>query len=70
MSARTWQSICRRWSREYVLVDQHEAHIEVITRTEAAWMLREARKGERIALASIGCELDVDSVYEGVLDAG
>ncbi len=54
--------------REYVLVDQHAPHIEVYTRTDTGWTLREVRAGERIALASIGCELDVNAVYEGVFE--
>jgi hypothetical protein len=53
---------------EYVLIDQHEAHVEVYTRTEQGWTLREARRGERIRLRSIDCEIEVDSIYEGVLE--
>jgi len=54
--------------REYVLVRQDEPHIEVYTREAQGWVLREAGRGEKIGLASIGCELDVDSVYEGVFE--
>jgi Uma2 family endonuclease len=53
---------------EYVLIDQHEPHVEVFTRTEQGWTLREARRGERLRLSSIDCEIEVDSIYEGVLE--
>jgi len=55
---------------EYVLVSQGDPHIEVYTREERGWVLREAGAGEKIALASIGCELVVNEVYEGVSEAG
>lgn len=55
--------------REYVLVRQNEPHIEVYTRGDDAWTLREARKGQTIAVVSIGCVLEVDAVYSGVLEA-
>ena len=55
--------------REYVLVSQHEPHIELFRRTEQGWIFLEASKGERLRLESIDCELDVDSVFEGVFES-
>ncbi len=54
--------------REYVLVSQREARIEVFRRNEAGrWELYEARRGETIELASVGCSIDVDEVYRDPL---
>ncbi len=52
--------------REYVLVDQHEPHIEAYRRTEQGWVLSEAGKGKQVRLDSIDCDLDVDAIYEGI----
>ena len=52
--------------REYVLISQHEAHIEVVRRTERGWILLEAGKGGTVELESVGGVLVVDSIYEGV----
>jgi Uma2 family endonuclease len=50
--------------REYVLVSHSEPRIEVYRRNEAGhFELHEAGKGERVKLASLGIELDVDTVY-------
>jgi Uma2 family endonuclease len=50
--------------REYVLVSHIEPAIEVHRRSDAGhFELHEARKGERVILASLGIELDVDSLY-------
>jgi Uma2 family endonuclease len=54
--------------REYLFVSQQRPHVELYRRTERAWELLEVGMGERLRLESIGCWLDVDSVYEGVLD--
>jgi Uma2 family endonuclease len=54
--------------REYVLVSQHAPHIESFRRTQQGWILSEAGKGQRIRLESIGCELEVDSIFEGVFE--
>jgi Uma2 family endonuclease len=53
---------------EYVLVDQHEPHIEAYRRTEQGWMLSEAGSGQNLRLESIVCTLDVDAIYEGVFE--
>jgi Uma2 family endonuclease len=53
--------------REYLLVSQHQRHLEVFRRTERGWVLLEAGAGGRIELESIGCRLEVDEVYEGAL---
>jgi Uma2 family endonuclease len=53
--------------REYVLLSQKEPLIEVFTRQPGGgWLLRSYGPGERAALASLGCELDVDRVYLNV----
>jgi Uma2 family endonuclease len=50
--------------REYVLISHIEPAIEVYRRSDAGYFeLHEARKGERVALASLGIDLDVDSLY-------
>ena len=54
--------------REYVLVSQHRARIEVFTHNENGWTLRDANAGQRIEVASIGCVIDVDEVYAGVFE--
>ena len=54
--------------REYILVSQHRPHIELFRRTERGWSFLEAGKGQRLHLESIDCELDVDAIYEGVLE--
>lgn len=56
--------------REYVVVSQHEPHIEVLRRTDEGWMLTEAKRGQTIRLASIGCELVVDEVFAGLFEEG
>ena len=56
--------------REYVIVSQHEARIEVHRRNEAGrWELYEAGAGESVELVSIGCVLSVDDVYRDPLAA-
>lgn len=52
--------------REYVLVAQEEARVELFTRQDDGhWLLSEAsRLDEAIPLASIGCELRLADVYE------
>ncbi|MBI5537176.1 MAG: Uma2 family endonuclease [Deltaproteobacteria bacterium] len=54
--------------REYVLVDQHEPHIEVYRRSDQGWVLSEAGKGQKLRLESIECTLEVDAIFEGVLE--
>jgi Uma2 family endonuclease len=50
--------------REYVLVSQKQALIEVFAHDgEGRWVLTVAGPGERLELASIGCTLEVDAVY-------
>jgi Uma2 family endonuclease len=58
--------------REYVLVAQSEPRIEVWRKSEVGqWVLaQEAGAGEKAELASIGCTLAVDEVYEDPLAAG
>jgi Uma2 family endonuclease len=54
--------------QEYVLVSQHEPHIESYRRSEQGWVLSEAGKGQKLRIESIEAELDVDSIYEGVFE--
>ncbi|MEQ1569740.1 MAG: Uma2 family endonuclease [Myxococcota bacterium] len=57
--------------REYVLVSQHEPHVEVYRRNaEDRWELYEWFAGGRLALASLGVELDVDALYADPLADG
>jgi Uma2 family endonuclease len=54
--------------KEYVLLSQSEALIEVYRRGEGgSWELREARAGGKADLASLGIQLDVSVVYENPL---
>ncbi len=50
--------------REYVLVSQHDPHIEVFRRdADGDWVLSEAGPGQRLALKSIDVMIDVDALY-------
>ena len=50
--------------REYVLVAQDEAAIEVRSRDEGgAWTARVFHAGEQASIGTLGCSLDVDIVY-------
>ena len=56
--------------REYVLVDQHEPHVEVYRRNESGrFELFEARAGETLELTSIGAVVAIDEIYANPLDA-
>ena len=56
---------------EYVLASQKEPRIEVFTRhPDGSWMLRVAGPGERVALRSLECAVEVDSVYRDVFEVG
>lgn len=49
--------------KEYVLVAQGRAHVEVFRREGDLWTLREHGPGGRIELESVGVELEVDALY-------
>lgn len=52
---------------DYVLVSQHEVHIEVYSRDEGGrWIYTDGRAGERVGLTSLGGALEVDQVYRNV----
>jgi Uma2 family endonuclease len=54
---------------EYVLASQKRPRIEVLTRqADGSWTLRICGPGDRATLASVGCEIEVDRVYAGVLE--
>ncbi len=53
--------------RDYVMVSQHQALIEVYSRgADGLWTLREAGPGESVSLAAFAALMDVDRVYDGV----
>jgi Uma2 family endonuclease len=55
---------------EYLLVSQDQVLIEHFSRqADNSWVLREARAGGSIDLASIGCVLKVDEIYLKVFSA-
>ncbi len=52
----------------YILVSQHEPRIELYRRqTDGSWRLTEAGPGEQLRIDVLGCDLDVDAVYAGVI---
>ncbi|MEI8254328.1 MAG: Uma2 family endonuclease [Deltaproteobacteria bacterium] len=52
---------------DYVLVSQHQRHIEVYSRDAAGrWLLCEAGGGETVPVSSLGGTIDVDRVYRGI----
>jgi Uma2 family endonuclease len=56
--------------REYVLVAQDGVAVERYTRgDDGVWSLHESGAGERLVLASIGCEIAVDEIYLKVFPA-
>jgi Uma2 family endonuclease len=55
---------------EYVLASQKEPKIEVFTRQpDESWMLRVYGPGERVALKSLECAIEVDRVYTDVFES-
>lgn len=57
--------------RQYLLVSQDEALIEVHTRDENGWRMREVRGVDGVCeLESLGLELVMAGIYEGVELAG
>jgi Uma2 family endonuclease len=53
--------------REYVLVSQNKLRVEDYLRDGEHWVLSEVRVlGESIGLTSIGCEIQLAAIYEGV----
>jgi Uma2 family endonuclease len=54
--------------RDYVLVSQHEARIEVYSRNDAGrWLHDEGVAGGTVVLTSLDAALDVDRVYRNVV---
>jgi Putative restriction endonuclease len=54
--------------REYILVSQYAFCIERFVRNaDNSWTLTVFGTGQRVQLASIGCELAVDDVYAGLV---
>jgi Uma2 family endonuclease len=50
--------------RDYVLVSQKKVRIEHFRKqADGTWVLRASGPGDRLVLASIGCELAVDMAY-------
>jgi Uma2 family endonuclease len=56
--------------QEYVLVSQDEPRVEVFRRNAdgKSWTLQIAVAGQSVSIASIGCELAVDSIYAKPLE--
>jgi Uma2 family endonuclease len=53
--------------REYVLVSQNKLRVENYLRDGERWVLSEVHVlGESVSLASIGCEIALATIYEGV----
>jgi|SRR5207248_1472108 len=53
--------------QEYVLVSQHRMRIEQFVRDGADWRLSDLRDPQALLrLASIGCEIPLGEIYEGV----
>jgi Uma2 family endonuclease len=55
--------------REYVLVSQHEPKIERFSKVEGSWTAEHAAAGGRVDVASVGVQLVVDEIYEGLVAA-
>ncbi len=57
--------------QECVLASQKQPRIEVFSlQTDGSWTLRIYGPGEKAALTSIECVIEVDRVYKGVFDQG
>ncbi|WP_437312305.1 Uma2 family endonuclease [Sorangium sp. So ce388] len=55
--------------REYVLVSYQRRRVEVLRRNDdGTWTLHDVRESSVAELASIGCSLPLDEVYQGVFD--
>jgi len=54
--------------KEYVLVSQKEALVELWSRAGDSWSRQESPAGDRLVLHSIQCELVVDDLYQGVFE--
>jgi len=55
--------------RDYVLISTDRILVEHYARSDdGSWVLRELRAGDRVPLASVGCELAVDELYLKVFD--
>lgn len=52
--------------QHFLLVSQHDRHIELYTRAGDHWTLHDAREGESLHLAALGGLLSVDRVYAGI----
>lgn len=57
--------------RAVLYLSHKRAQVTVVERADDSWTVREARAGERVSVASIGLELAVDELYQGLkLEAG
>jgi Uma2 family endonuclease len=53
--------------REYLLVSQKEPHVELFTRTENGWVLREAEGlGATLELPGVGITVALEEIYSNV----
>lgn len=54
--------------RAYLLVAQTERHLELqVRQADGSWSLLEAGPGERLTIAPLGIELEVDEIYRDAL---
>jgi Uma2 family endonuclease len=54
--------------RAYLLVAQDRPHLELQLRdAEDRWVIIEAGPGQRLTIASLGVELEVDAIYRGAI---
>jgi Uma2 family endonuclease len=56
--------------RDYVIVSHRERRITVYRREGDGWLMRVAVSGGRVAVESIGAELEVDGIYAASTIAG
>lgn len=53
--------------REYLLVAADKEHItQYVRQSERAWLQTEYGAGEFLPIATLGCELDLDAIYDGI----
>lgn len=52
----------------YIVVAQDERRVQVWTRTDASWTTRTFGPGTSLSVPSLVQSVDVDSIYDGILD--
>lgn len=55
--------------REYLLISQDEIFVTLYTKhNEKFWFQSEYESGEILKLESLGCQLSVDEIYQGIIE--